>query len=206
MEKTKEKKQQILESAKMLFMTFSYENVGLKDIAKDAGVERTVISNFFFAKEYLYDKVFESIISEFTLKIPDIAISGIFDKDKIKKYINLYFDVFISNSKLLIFILSYLHRMEKINYQRNSVSNFYNIEVCTKIILKDIEENNNFQNNSVEFVISLMSLFSYPFSLQRLINTIRNYNKVSYENFIIHRKERIIEILKEYSSNRTSKI
>lgn len=191
MKKTIEKNLKILESAKTLFMTFSFENVSLSDIAKDAGVETSLVLNYFFNKEYLYDKIFEHVISDFTF-------SDATEKKDIKNCIDTFFDRFLANPQLLIFILSYLHRMEKKKYLMNPFSNFYDIDICTNIILNNIEETEDFQNTSIEFVTSLMSLFSYPFSLQRLINTISNYNQISYEKFILHRKERITDILTEH--------
>jgi AcrR family transcriptional regulator len=47
----------ILEAARQRFLLESYDNVGLRDIAGDAGVDVALISRYFGAKEKLFEEV-----------------------------------------------------------------------------------------------------------------------------------------------------
>jgi AcrR family transcriptional regulator len=52
-------RQAMLDAAKMRFLQESYENVGLRDIARDVGVDVALVSRYFGSKEELFREVLD---------------------------------------------------------------------------------------------------------------------------------------------------
>lgn len=59
--KSEQTKQRILLSAKKLFTYSSYDQVGLREIAKDAGVDVALINRYFGSKKQLYQAVIDLV-------------------------------------------------------------------------------------------------------------------------------------------------
>jgi len=53
-------RQAILVAARRRFAGYSYDNVGLRDIAKDAGIDVALVNRYFGSKEQLFEQVLRS--------------------------------------------------------------------------------------------------------------------------------------------------
>jgi AcrR family transcriptional regulator len=76
---------EMLRAARRRFSSESYENVGLRDIARDVGVDVALVSRYFGSKEGLFREVLESgekpAITPPTGTLPDYFVSLLGEKD-----------------------------------------------------------------------------------------------------------------------------
>ena len=107
-EKRKIKKREtILASAIEVFGKKGYTNAKMEDIANEAGVSKGTMYNYFESKESLFVELFIEEIGRST-NLEEIAEMGIPGRDKMKIFINDWFDSFDSRRYFSILILEFM--------------------------------------------------------------------------------------------------
>ncbi len=69
-------RQAILDAARTRFMAHSYEDVGMRDVARDVGVDAALVSRYFGGKEDLFIEVLDSCKNKRNLMDGDRSSCG----------------------------------------------------------------------------------------------------------------------------------
>jgi AcrR family transcriptional regulator len=65
-----ETREELLRAARRRFIAESYENVGLRDVARDVGVDVALVSRYFGSKEELFRQVLQKNEQKFKAEVP----------------------------------------------------------------------------------------------------------------------------------------
>ena len=189
------KKIQIVESAKSIFVKKGFEGARMQEIADNAGVNKALIHYYFGSKNKLFLITFIEICNNFFPQLFDVIKSATSLKHLIKDIVSVYMDFLINNPHFPSFILHELHSnpngfgdtMMKGSVDLVSLPDIFN-EKMKNDNIREIETN--------QLIVNIISLCVLPFLAQTMIQSaIFNNNLVSYEIFLKNRKEEITDFI-----------
>lgn len=115
-EQNTEKK--ILEAARKVFIQKGLTGARMQEIADEAGINKALLHYYFRNKEKLFDRIFSEAFHTISSGFGNVFSQEIPIMEKIKKFIDIYFDVLMKNPYLPVFVLNELsqnpERLQKI--------------------------------------------------------------------------------------------
>lgn len=191
----KNTKERIMEVAKSLFMKKGVAATSVRDIAKKAGINIAALNYHFRSKESLFEMIFEHILTETVPALQDILNSNYPLEEKIKRYIDAYFNMLIKNPQLPYFVLSVLNSdPKKINRLKAFQSLDYT-EAFARQLAEEAERGNIRPVDANHFFINLQALINFPFAIQESMKERRIMNEKELVQFFTDRKQIVTETL-----------
>lgn len=185
----------LIETAKELFLTKGVDRVGVREIASKAGINLSLMNYYFRSKEKLFETIFENVISDKAVALRQILDSELSVEEKIKRYVNKYIDILVTDPLHVSFVLSVVHRNYDNVGKMKGIANLYNTE---KFIaqLKDENEKGNIRPVDPEqLFISMISLILFPLAIKPLIMERNKFDEKAMEKFILDRKDVVYRML-----------
>lgn len=102
--------QQIIQVARQVFIEKGFAEASMTDIARCAGISRTVLNYYFRTKEKLFAAVFSDIIHDFIPRLKDIALSSGPLDDTVSAIVDIYFDIMHKEPRLPLFMVREINR------------------------------------------------------------------------------------------------
>jgi 3-oxoacyl-[acyl-carrier-protein] synthase-3 len=192
-ELVKNTKERIMEVAKNLFMKKGVAGTSVRDIAKKAGINIAALNYHFRSKESLFEMIFDRTLNDTVPALQDILNSNYPLEEKIKRYIDAYFNMVIKNPQLPFFVLSVLNNdPKKINRLKAFQSLDYT-DIFARQLKEEAENGNIRRVDPNHFFINLQALLNFPFAIQEAVKERRIMDEKELVNFFTQRKKIVTE-------------
>lgn len=185
----------IKETAKRIFFQQGHLKATTQEIADAAKVNRALIHYYFRSRNLLFDRVLQEAMTGFMHQVLSVLESEASFKEKIGIFIQTFISMTAEFPYLQNFIVTEMVK------QPDKMTVFHP-QHLDKVAEKLKEElNQEIKNGAVapttleHFIVNIMSLCSYPFIAQPIIQTIFNLNQQAYQQFLQERKEIIFNII-----------
>jgi TetR/AcrR family transcriptional regulator len=191
-----ETEQLIKDTAKKVFFVEGKLHATTQDIADVAGINRASIHYYFRSRQLLFDRVFKEAIAEFQEKMKVVFEEELSFRQRTEKFIGAFIQRSIEQPYLEMFIIT--------------ESNSRPGETLTMVRPPDGEKRlSKLKNGLAEeiaagkmkpitvehFMMTIMSLCSFPFLAQDIFKSVLEVDNTSYAKLISERKEVIMKLL-----------
>jgi len=195
---SKQMEQQIIESAEELFMDKGFALTSTTEIARKAGCNQTLVHYYFRTKENLFQAIFERKFRYFISNFKVLEDPGLDFREKLTMMISTHFDLILKNPRLPTFIITELTtnaaRLAMIKESfapvLSEIFSQFEKEYREAVRKKEIREMDLF-----DLILSILSLNIAPFLIGPIIRTALNLDKKGFQEFVLHRKEKNIEMI-----------
>jgi TetR/AcrR family transcriptional regulator len=188
--------QLIKDTAKRVFFVEGRLHATTQDIADAAGINRASIHYYFRSRQLLFDKVFKEAVHEMQEKMNTVFEEGITFRERTERFIETfiqrsleqpYLEMFIiteynTNHDLKLTMVRPPNESEKLSHLRSGLA----AEVTAGRMKSMTAEH---------FMMTIMSLCSFPFLAQDLFKTVFEVDEKGYAKMIMERKAVILKLL-----------
>lgn len=187
--------EKIIESATELFLEKGFHRTSVREIASRAKINISLMNYYFRSKEILFETIINLLIGKAATSLKEILDSDLDLEGKIKKYVDTYINLLISNPLLVSFILAILnHSPDKLTKLKVTDS-LYNTEKFIEQLNQEYNKGNIRKVDPEQFYINMLSLIAFPFAIKNLIIEKSKFSKIEFVEFLESRKEIVIETL-----------
>lgn len=184
-----------MEVAKNLFMKKGVAQTSVRDIAEEAGINIAALNYHFRSKESLFEMIFEHLLSTTVPALQSILNSDVTLEEKIKRYIDAYFNMVVKNPHLPFFVLNVLNNdPKKINRLKAFQSLDYT-EAFARQLREEADKGHIRRVDPNHFFINLQSLINFPFAIQEAMKEKNIMNEKDLVQFFIERKKVVTDTL-----------
>ncbi len=182
----------IKQAAKKLFFSEGKFKATTQEIANAAGVNRTLINYYFRSRDNLFNIVFDEAQKQEHEKSESILHSTITFKEKIANYIDYTLSVALEYPYLEIYLVTQINQgcVYKDHEQIDKIMKIFDVE-----LKNEIEQGRVDPIESIQFILNLISMISFPVSMRPLIQESMKLNDKEYNKILSDRKEIILKTL-----------
>jgi len=188
--------QLIKDTAKKVFFVDGNIHATTQDIADAAGINRASIHYYYRSRKQLFDKVFQEAIIEMGSKMNSIASEDLPIREKTEKFVDFFMEKSMQHPYLELFIISEhnsdptlpLKIMPKEEHQDRM--KYLELEIA-----REVKAGNMKAIKPEHFIVTLMSLCSFPFLGKSIIESIFEMDDKAYARFIKERKQVVMQLL-----------
>lgn len=184
----------ILAAAKEVFMQKGLEATSMSEIAKEAGISRTLLHYYFRTKEKLFREIFRSVVDGFMPQLGKIVRGNASVREKVEKFVDGYIDLLSSVPLSPHFIINEMYRdPEGIVALFLSVESEHgNIAYALDLLEKHAKEKKIRDFDAQHFCLSLYSQCVFPFVLSPVLKSaIFDADPKRYAEFLERLKKNI---------------
>jgi len=186
--------EQILESAKAVFIRKGFAAARMQEIADLAGINKSLLHYYFRSKDQLFEAVFLQAIRSFLPEIKKVLEAEMPLKLKIIKFVETYIDVLQANPHIPAFVIQELN-----SDPGRFVDLFRNYGVNPITIMRQIEEEAGYGQirpvRADHFLVNLLGMCLFPFVARPVVQGVLRKNPEEYDVFLKERKEQIIQFV-----------
>ena len=163
----------ILEAAEKLFMEQGFASTTTMQIAKRAGCNQALVHYYFRTKDNLFEKIFEEKVRFIVTNFLNINSEAQTLEDKIRKMVDVHFEFFRSNPRLVPFVLTeVLSDMERFGFMFDKIKQQASL-VFAKIdetLRAEIEKGTIRPITTLNLVLTIVSLDIAPFIIGPILH------------------------------------
>jgi AcrR family transcriptional regulator len=186
----------IKETAKRVFFAEGKLHATTQEIADAAGINRASIHYYFRSRQKLFDTVFIEATTEMRSKVQSIMEAGFSFREKTEKFIETFIEKSLKHPYLEMFIATEINTNPEIQLHILKPGNDKErMEQLENDIKNEVGEGRMKPITPHHFIISMMSLCSFPFLGQDIIKNAFSINNEEYKKLIAERKDVIIKLL-----------
>ncbi len=174
----------ILLAASKVFTAKGYAGTRTRDIAEEAGINLALLNYYFRTKEKLFEQVMKvKIILLFGQIIPIVMSEKTSLEDKIDQASEKYFEIFIKNPNLPIFVLSEIHK------KTSDIKTILPFDKVLKnsVLMKQIQEKKP-DLDPFHFLLNFLSMTIFPFLGKPILLSFDLMNEPEFQKFVEERK------------------
>ena len=190
--------QQILLTAKDLFVQHGYDGVSTTQLAKAAGCNQALVHYYYRTKQNLFKIIYQQEMNKMLQAIADIPQEDISFEEFIAKIIDMQMDFMTKNNNAPFFLIGELRKnSEVLGIMKDCIVNFRQ-EIMNKIrsFIKMKQEKGEVKDVVIEdLLIDILSLNVISFVGQSFFVQILNLDSSEQEEFIARRKEHIKKLI-----------
>lgn len=196
--KAKNTEQKILEAAEAVFLEKGFSATKTTEIAQRASVNHALIHYYFRTKENLFETIFVARLKSILESFEGILSLEISFSERIEKIINAYFDLFLDNPQMPIFMLNeFFINKERLEFFKHKIVSLTShlqdhFEHATQ---KAVEAREIRLVNARDLLINIFSLNSSVFVSKTLNQSLFDWNNEEYVNYIGQRKDAIVDFV-----------
>lgn len=183
--------QQIIDAAEKLFMEKGFALTSTTEIAKIVGCNQALVHYYFRKKEILFNAIFEKKIKLFVSTFMQISEENISFEEKLKRKIELHFDMLIENQKLPFLILNELiTNPDRIKSLREKIGGIPE-SIYGKMeqeLKAEIDKGKVRQMEVIDLLVSILSLNAMFFLIQPIFKVAMNMSDDDYNALIQRRR------------------
>lgn len=200
MPETKEKATEtlILDAAMKVFTLRGYDGARTEDIAKEAGINRTLLHYYFRDKQTMFNLIFETRFKEFFGGIFSIFSSDKPLLDKMRLIIEHEINTFIAHPDLARFIISEVAtRPERLieHGQKLGINPRAFLESFEQQVKQEVKAGRIKAIEGRQLLMNIMSLCIYPFVAQPIIRTMMQLDRNSFNKMMEARKKEVYDFI-----------
>lgn len=184
----------ILEAAKSIFMQKGLEAASMSDIAKAAGISRTLLHYYFRTKEKLFREIFRGVVDGFMPQLGKIVRGNASVRAKVEKFVDNYIDMLASMPLSPRFIINEIYRDPEgmVSLFLSVESEHGNIAYVLKMLEKHARVKKIRDFDARHFCLSLYGQCVFPFVLSPVLKSaIFSADSKLYAEFIERLKRNI---------------
>ena len=191
-------KDKIINVAKKLFIENGYNGTTVRGIAIEAGVNLALLNYHFKSKDGLFTVAIEKILVKLTPPLHKILESDMLLYDKIRKYIDSYIDLLVTNPNLVLFVLNIVSKCPERLINIKAIDNLYNSDIFRAQLREEAEKGNIRKVDPEQLFVSILSMIALPFALKQFIAQRNNFSDKEFDDFFKERKKIIFEMVINY--------
>jgi len=188
--------QLIKDTAKKVFFAEGRLRATTQEIADEAGVNRASIHYYFRSRQKLFDTVFIEANTEMRSKMHSVFEEAISFRERIEKFIEVFIEKSLNHPYLEMFIVTEFNTNPKIQLHmwrpHNQKEKIHQLEID---IQDEVSKGHMKPITAHNFIITLMSLCSFPFLGRDIIKNAFSINEDEYKKLIAERKDIIMQLL-----------
>lgn len=184
--------EKILRAAKDIFMLKGLEATSMSDIAKAAGISRTLLHYYFRTKEKLFREIFRNVVNGFMPQLGKIVRARTTVREKVEKFVDSYIDLLASFPNAPHFIINEIYRdSDGIVALFLSVEREHgNIAYALRMLERHAKAQKLKDFDAQHFCLSLYSQCVFPFVLSPVLKSaIFDADPELYAGFIARLKK-----------------
>lgn len=196
--KTNHTEQKILEAAESIFLEKGFSSAKTTEIAQKANVNHALIHYYYRTKENLFETIFVTRLKSILSFFDEILSLDISYVERIKMMIDKYFDVFLDYPQMPFFIFNefFVNKARLDFLKRRIVS----LTAPLRAHFEEITQNAIYQGeiralNSQDLLIHIFSLNSSVFFNKAMNQSLFDWKKDEYAQYIQQRKNAIIDFV-----------
>lgn len=194
-EKNSSPEQNILEAAKIIFVTKGMAGARMQEIADKAGINKALLHYYFRSKEKLFEAVFIELLSKLVPDITELLQSNLPLYEKIRKFAGIYIDTILKNPLIPVFILNELNRNPE-RIARTIKSTGIKPQLFIDDINYEIEKGKIIPIEPLHLIVNILSMCIFPIISQPILqNLIFDENEEVYLAFIEQQKKEVPEFI-----------
>lgn len=188
----------IIRSAKELFLKKGYRETTMRVIAKEANVNLAMLNYYFRSKENLFEIIFDEVFNSMNESIMPIFLTDLSVLEKIERFISVYIDGLIENPAIPNFIFQEVRRNPNIltnRFRRQKELVAFKIafeeqmkQEAKKGLLKEV-------SNPNELYLNIIGLCAFPFLVKPIVENLLGDTSSEFEKMIERRKEVVISFI-----------
>ncbi|SEP40452.1 TetR/AcrR family transcriptional regulator [Mucilaginibacter sp. OK283] len=191
-----ETEQLIKDTAKKVFFVDGNIHATTQDIADAAGINRASIHYYYRSRKKLLDTVLQEAMIEMQTKIQSISEQAITFREQTEKFIEFFLERSLQHPYLEMFIITELNaNPELAALALNKEEREARVKDVTEGIEGEVKAGAMKPIHPAQFMITLISLCSFPFLGQTLLRHILSMDKETYVKFIMERKNVIMKLI-----------
>lgn len=190
----------ILKASKEIFIKKGFDGTTMKDIAEEAGINKSLLHYYFRSKENLFRKVLGEALKQFIPVVNKMMMTDISLFEKIEFFVETYIDMITENPYIPGFVLQELNRKPKSitdlienfsGYIKNNA-----LVLINKQIEKEIKAGIIIPVKPQHLITNLIALSIFPFVARPILQTIIFNNDMElYNVFLQERKREVVKFI-----------
>jgi TetR/AcrR family transcriptional regulator len=185
---------QILKSAREIFILKGYESARMQEIADHAGINKSLLHYYFRSKEKLFEAVFSEVASNLFPAMKQVLEAELGIKEKITFFIKVYLKGLSENPFIPSFILNtlssepdrFLNYIKKAGLNPRILQEQIDNEVLHGLIRPAKAEH---------LLVNAVAMCIFPFVARPIIQNIFVMNDEEYQNYLESRETEIIDFI-----------
>jgi TetR/AcrR family transcriptional regulator len=198
MEKEKATEELILEAAVKVFTRRGFAATRTEDIAKEAGISRTLLHYYYRDKQSIFDLIFETSFQEFFKGVFLIIQSDRPLLEKIQAIVDHEINTLSRHQDLPRFII-----MEVAQQPERLLQHGQKMNMNPRVMIQKFEEQVNAEIqlgtirpvNARQLLLNTMSLCIYPFVAKPIIKTMLQLDEANFLQMMEQRKKEVFDFI-----------
>jgi AcrR family transcriptional regulator len=187
--KTVNSEEQILLSAKTIFLRDGFAVARMQDIADEAGINKALLHYYYRSKEKLFQAVFISIMKQVIEELGGIMQSELHLFDKIRLFFDMHISFMQKNHYVPGFIIGELNRNPQLVIDAMMQINVQNTFGGFVDQVKDAVEKGEIKSiDPRQLFINMLALSVFPFGARGMLFGILHFDETQFNSFVEERK------------------
>ena len=199
-EQEKSTEEIIFDAAQEVFVQKGFNGARMEEIAKEAGINKSLLHYYYRTKEKLFSAIFSRVFSTFMPKALDFIESDAPLFSKIEFFVNTYIDLLLKNPYIPNFIIGEINRNPD-----NIAELLGNLTGITKndafgkfaaMIKKEVEKGTIRPIEPEQLIVNMIAMCIFPFVARPILQGIIFKNdKKQYQQFLESRKKEVADFI-----------
>lgn len=190
--------QAILKAAEELFLEQGFEQTTTKQIAQRAGCNQALLHYYYRTKDNLFEQIFEEKAQFIATHFLDINSTAQTLEEKISQMVELHFELFRKNPRLVPFLLKeVLSDPVRVAPILDKIKQ-YMVKIFGKIdeaLHEEIEKGAARPVSTLNVILTLVSLDVAPFIIAPVLQRVLDLTDEQLDEQFDKRKQEVVEIL-----------
>lgn len=194
--RNKDTEQQILKTARKVFIEKGLAGARMQDIANQAGYNKALLHYYFTSKDKLFDIVFEQEFGNFFSSLAHVIASGLPLFEKIEKVVELDIERLRQFPGLPMFVLNEVSRNPEVILKRlKNVPTDQALGILQKQINAEVKKGNIRKIEAGQLIINIQSLCIFPFLAKPMVRGLMKMDEKTYQDMIQKRKTEVARFI-----------
>ena len=191
----------IIEAARKTFIEKGFAQTSMSDIAEAAGINRPTLHYYFRTKDIMFQAVYGGILKSILPKIQVVAsTSGLTLEEGLSIIIDAYYDLFVENPSLPLFIMRELDRNADLMTSTLEKAGFMDVLWNLRDMIQEMIARGEIRQVPVRFLLfNFYGLLSVPFLSKNLSRKILEEDENSFRQMLSEWKPVIIRQILSYA-------
>jgi TetR/AcrR family transcriptional regulator len=184
----------ILDAAKKVFIRRGFAGARMQEIADEAEINKALLHYYFRTKEKLFEIIFTEAFKSIIPAIFEMMTSEIKLEDKVKSFFNQHIEFLLNNPFIPAFLI------HEINQNPTEIIRRFELYFVPEQIHKlQLQLDSEFEKGKIrkidsrQFILNILSLSIFPFSIRPLFQGIFQLSDVQWDEIIQERKTMLAE-------------
>jgi AcrR family transcriptional regulator len=192
--------EKIFDAAQKVFVEKGFNGARMEEIAKEAGINKSLLHYYYRTKEKLFGAIFGKVANLFIPRVVTFIESDAPLFEKIEYFIEVYIDMILKNPYIPNFIISEINRnpehVGNMLAEATGVLKHNAFDKFAQLIEKEVANGTIKPIKAEQLIVNIIGLCIFPFVARPIIQTIVFKNdKKEYQEFLKSRKKEVFSFV-----------